>query len=212
MNEQVVDNQVKKRNLTPFWILLAVCGLPYLFSWIYFANVDRLPEADTTNRGELIEPLRPVDNLSLAMLDGSIFDTNQLKGNWTLMTAGPSQCDESCLKNVYYMRQVRRLMGEERKRIRRLFVLTDADQAETFKTKVAPYGAMDIVAPEGGDNSRLVKQLVVNGVTPDNRIYIIDPMANLMMVYAPDSDPEDIAKDFRRLLKVTRIGQPKTAG
>jgi len=33
-----------------------------------------------------------------------------------------------------------------------------------------------------------------------------------MMMYQPDSNPEVIAKDFRRLLKVTRIGEPKTAG
>lgn len=212
MNEQAVAEKTPKRNLTPFWVLLAICGLPYLFSWIYFAYVDRLPEVSTSNRGALIEPVRSVEDLSLTMIDGSSFDSNQLKGNWTLITSGASQCDELCLKNVYYMRQVRRLMGEERKRILRLFVLSDTDQLQDFQNKVAPYGEMSIVAPTGVDNLKLVDLMAINGDSPENRIFIIDPMANLMMVYEPDSNPEDIAKDFRRLLKVTRIGDPKTAG
>ena len=146
------------------------------------------------------------------MIDGSSFDSNQFKGHWTLITAGASQCDELCLKNVYYMRQVRRLMGEERKRILRLFVLSDTNQLQDFQEKVEPYGEMSVVAPSGADNQKLVDLMAINNVSPENRIFIIDPMANLMMVYEPDSNPEDIAKDFRRLLKVTRIGEPKTAG
>ena len=212
MNDQAVAEKVPKRNLTPFWILLAICGLPYLFGWIYFAYVEQMPEVSTSNRGELIDPLRSIEDLSLTMIDGSSFDSNQLKGKWTLITAGASQCDELCMKNVYYMRQVRRLMGEERNRILRLFVLSDTDQLQDFQNKVAPFGEMGIVAPTGTDNFKLVDLMAINGLSPENRIYIIDPMGNLMMMYEPDSNPEDIAKDFRRLLNVTRIGAPKTAG
>lgn len=212
MNEQAVAKPTSKRNLTPFWILLALCGLPYLFSWIYFANKDVLPQMGSSNRGDLIDPVRSVDNLSLQLMDGKTLDTGLLKGNWTLITAGSSHCDETCLKNVFHMRQVRRLMGEDRERIKRLFVLTDSDQLQAFSDKIEPYGAMDVVSGAGPDKAGLLEKMTVNGSSPENRIFIIDPMANLMMVYAADANPEDIAKDFRRLLKVMRIGSPKTAG
>ena len=212
MNEQAVEKTSSKRNLTPFWILLAVSGLPYLFSWIYFANIDSLPQVATSNRGELIEPVRSVENYSLELMDGNILQTSELKGNWTLITAGSTKCDEACIKNVYYMRQVRRLMGEERERIKRLFVLTDAEQMQDFAAKIEPYGAMDVVIGPESDKARLLEKMTINGSSPENRIYIMDPLANLMMVYRPDSNPEDIAKDFRRLLNVVRIGQPKKAG
>ncbi len=212
MNEQAVEKTSSKRNLTPFWILLAVSGLPYLFSWIYFANIDSLPQVSTSNRGELIEPVRSVENYSLELMDGNVLQTAELKGNWTLVTAGSTQCDEACIKNVYYMRQVRRLMGEERERIKRLFVLTDVEQMQDFTSKIEPYGAMDVVIGPVSDKAGLLEKMTINGTSPENRIFIMDPLANLMMVYQPDSNPEDIAKDFRRLLNVVRIGQPKKAG
>lgn len=209
MNEQVATS---KRNLKPFWILLAVSGLPYLLSWIYFANMDSLPKVATSNRGELIEPVRPIEGLSLQLLDNSVLTTGSLKGNWALLSAGPSECGEACLKNIFFMRQVRRLMGEERTRIKRIFVLTDAEQTDAFVKKVEPYGAMDVITGSSADKSALIEKMTVDGVDPVNRIFIVDPMTNLMMVYNPDVNPEDIAKDFRRLLKVVRIGKPKTAG
>lgn len=208
MNEQAV---AKKRNLTPFWILLAVSGLPYILSWIYFANIDSLPQVAPSNRGELIEPVRPIAGLSLQLLDGSHVATDSLKGNWILMSAGSSVCEQACLKNVFFMRQVRRLMGEERTRIKRMFVLTDESQVEAFRQKVEPYGAMDVITGTSADKSALVEKMTIGDVTPEGRIFIVDPMTNLMMVYNSDVDPEDIAKDFRRLLKVVRIGKPKTA-
>lgn len=208
MNEQVV----RKRNLTPFWILLAISGFPYLFSWIYFANIEHMPEVGTSNRGELIDPVRSVENMSLELMDGNRLDTNALKGNWTLITTGSSQCEETCMKNVYFIHQVRRLMGEERERIKRLFVLTDAVALQDFASKVEPFGDMDVVTGNEQSRTTLLEQMTINGLSPENRIFIMDPLANIMMVYNPDSNPEDIAKDFRRLLKVVRIGQPKTAG
>ena len=212
MSEQVATKTGRKRNLTPFWIILAISGIPYVFSWIYFANIDSMPSVATSNRGELIDPVRSVTGMNLNLVDGSSLQTDTLQGNWTLLTAGSSDCDEACLKNVYYMRQVRRLMGEERQRIKRLFVLTDSDQLQDFTSKVEPYGEMDIVIGSTIDKLDLLEKMTINGVSPENRIFILDPLANLIMVYQVDSDPEDIAKDFRRLLKVVRIGQPKEAG
>jgi cytochrome oxidase Cu insertion factor (SCO1/SenC/PrrC family) len=213
MNEQVTEQPTegkgRKRSLMPFWILLAVSGLPYLFSWIYFANVDRLPQVDSSNRGELIQPVRSIENLALELIDGNQLLTNDLKGNWTLLTSGSSQCDEVCMNNVYYLRQIRRLMGEERTRIKRMFVLLDDSQLDGFRHKIEPFGEMDVIKSVGND---LITKMTVNGTSPENRIFIIDPMANLIMVYNPGTDPEDIAKDFRRLLKVVRIGKPKVAG
>ena len=216
MNEQVItksDNkQQKKRNLTPFWILLAISGLPYLFSWIYFANIDSIPSVATSNRGSLIEPVRSVEGLSLQLLNGKTLQTDALKGNWTLVTAGSSECGDLCEKNIFYLRQVRRLMGEERERIRRLFVLMDDHRLQEFASRIEAYGAMDVVTGSSADKNTLLEKMTIDEVSPENRIFIIDPQANLMMVYQPDSNPVDIAKDFKRLLKVVRIGQPKAAG
>ena len=209
----MTDQAMKtKRNLKPFWILLAISGLPYLLSWIWYANMETLPEVAANNRGELIEPVRPLGDLTLTTVAGDLLDTNTLKGNWTLMMAGSSDCDETCMKNVYFMRQVRRLMGEEREKIKRIFVMTDNSRLDSFKEKISEYGKMEIVSTDAEQGNTLIEQMTINNNNPENRIFIVDPLANLMMAYPQDVDPEDIAKDFRRLLKVVRIGDPKEAG
>lgn len=208
MNEQTS----RKSNLTPFWILLAVCGLPYLLSWLYFANQASLPELKTGNRGELIEPVRPVTGLELSTAEGTILQTDNFKGNWILLSAGKSDCKEACQKNIYFMRQIRRLMGEERTRIKRLFLLMDNEKQNEFVENVKQYGEMDIITSDTQGKQALLKLMTLNGQSPENRLFIIDPAANLMMSYPQNIDPEDVAKDFRRLLKVVRIGEPKKAG
>ena len=209
MTEQV---EKKSRSLKTFWILLAVCGLPYAFSWFYFANQDMFPQKETSNRGQLIEPVRPIENLSLQLPGGDTLDTNQLKGSWILMTAGSSECQEPCQRNVYHISQIRRLMGEERTRIKRMFVLLDTEQLSDFSSKVEAYGEIALISASEKDGDALLNKMTINGVSPEDRIFIVDPMTNLMMAYQPDADPKDIAKDFKRLLKVSRIGKPKTAG
>ena len=38
------------------------------------------------------------------------------------------------------------------------------------------------------------------------RLYLIDPLGNLMMSYARTADPKGIIKDLSRLLKYSRTG------
>ena len=38
------------------------------------------------------------------------------------------------------------------------------------------------------------------------RFFLIDPLGNLMMAYAPDAPPKGVLKDLRKLLKVSQIG------
>lgn len=47
------------------------------------------------------------------------------------------------------------------------------------------------------------------GTTPASeagRIYIIDPLGNLMMSYAPGAPPKGLLEDLKKLLKLSRIG------
>jgi len=39
-----------------------------------------------------------------------------------------------------------------------------------------------------------------------NRIYIVDPLGNLMMSYEPNVNPRDIYTDLKKLLRGSRIG------
>jgi hypothetical protein len=38
------------------------------------------------------------------------------------------------------------------------------------------------------------------------RIYIVDPLGNLMMSYARDAEPKGLLTDMKKLLKLSHIG------
>jgi hypothetical protein len=38
------------------------------------------------------------------------------------------------------------------------------------------------------------------------RIYIVDPLGNLMMSYGPSSEPKGLLEDLKKLLKLSHIG------
>jgi hypothetical protein len=38
------------------------------------------------------------------------------------------------------------------------------------------------------------------------RIYLIDPLGNLMMSYAPDAPPKGMLQDLKRLLGLSQVG------
>jgi hypothetical protein len=41
---------------------------------------------------------------------------------------------------------------------------------------------------------------------PGDRIYLIDPLGNLVLRYAPGADPSGIRRDLARLLRLSQIG------
>jgi hypothetical protein len=46
------------------------------------------------------------------------------------------------------------------------------------------------------------------GIAPEtaDRLYLIDPLGNLMMSYAPDAKPKGLLEDLKRLLGLSQVG------
>ena len=98
------------------------------------------------------------------------------------------------------MRQVRLMQNKKMDRIERVWLIDDNktpdnDIKEDFK------GTIFINAQE----SKLLKEIPAK-ISQRDHIYIIDPIGNLMMRFPKDIDPAKMAKDIKRLLKVSRIG------
>jgi len=59
------------------------------------------------------------------------------------------------------------------------------------------------------EKDSLVSQFLLDSGSPltgELRIYLVDPLGNLMMSYPIDADPSDLSKDIGRLLRASRIG------
>ncbi len=137
------------------------------------------------NYGELLAP-RVVEGAPL----------EKLRGKWVMVMFDATACDAACEKKLYFMRQTRRAQGKEQDRIERLWLVTDAGRPRPALlqaiegTHVVPAGELAKAFP---------------GV-PEEHIYLVDPLGNLMLRFPRDPDPKRIIKDLNRLLKYSRIG------
>lgn len=192
MQPHATDANVKPgRSRLTLWLILAVCAAPLIGSYVayYFWH-----PAGHVNYGELIEP-RPLPDIALTRGDGAPFRLAQLKGYWVLVTAGPSECGERCRERLVYMRQVRLAQGRDAERVERLWLLTDAGKPDA--ALVAEHPGLHIARDPQGAFFRALP----GGAASDERIYVVDPLGNLMMRFPPDADPRRMLKDVARLLR-----------
>jgi hypothetical protein len=190
-----------ERSLWPLWAMFAIFALPVAAGWVLHLNPELLPAA-RGNRGELIEPPRPWPNdLALARLDGSRFDIGALAGRWTLVTVTHGPCESSCRAKAGELRQIRLAMGEGGLAVERLLVLA-GDAGPSTETIGALAGTEVIRA----DSAALRGLSAFFGPDEDiwDRVYVVDPLGNLMMRYAVLAPPKDVLKDMERLLKASR--------
>lgn len=194
------------RNRKVLLLVAAVFVLPVVASMTLYMTKWR--PASTVNHGELIQPVRPIGDTALRSLDGKPVNVKELHGKWTMVQFGASTCADDCIKNLYYMRQVHIAQGKEADRLQRLFIVTDTQAADALKVKLADYPDMRVWTGGRGELTALAKSFGV----PDEKlaekqgIYLIDPSGNLMMRYAPGTDPAGMRKDLVRLLKYSWVG------
>lgn len=179
--------------------MLGLFAIPVVASFL--AYYVWKPQGGVTNYGELITPVEPVGDISLAQLDGTPVALKTLRGKWLLVYAAGGACDASCERSLYAMRQVRLLQNREQDRVRRVWIITDAvaPNADLLQEKFE--GTLALRDPR----QQLLPRLPVK-THLGAHIYIIDPLGNLMMRYDPDPDLKRMAKDLERLLRASWVG------
>lgn len=165
--------------------------------------------ARTKNYGELVQPARPIEDHALARLEGGTRRFGDLKGKWTLVYFGPAACPKACADNLYKMRQVTAAQGKEAHRVQRVFVLTDRRGLDRLRDTLREYPGMEVLTAEPAELRRLAEQFRLPDGTPLDgldRVYVVDPIGNLMMSYPADADPRGMNKDLGFLLRASQIG------
>ena len=188
-------------------IVLATLFLaPVGVAWWLNAGIQWRP-AGAVNNGVLVTPPRQLDTtFPLLTPAGVALHADYLKGKWTLVTIGNLNCDIACTKNFYTMRQVRLAQGKNVLRVQRLFIVVSPEH--DVPNSVSEYPEMEVVVLSRAAHGSFLApfKLEISEPSEAGRIYLIDPLGNLMMLYKPDADPVGIIKDLRRLLKISSIG------
>ncbi len=179
--------------------LLLVCAAPVIAS--YFTYYVIRPEG-RRNFGELIDPQRTLPDILGLDLEGRTHKLAELKGQWLLVSVGPASCAEACQQQLYFQRQLRELMGREKERVDRVWLIQDtAPVPATLQGALQGATALRVPADE------LARWLApAPGQSIEDHLYVVDPMGNWMMRFPAGMDVDMAAKakrDLERLLRAS---------
>jgi len=207
-----VEQQSNKTGMDPritLILLVLLFVVPVAAAIILHSIGDGWRTAITTNKGNLITPVRSVPDFVASTIDGKSFSRNDLEGKWTMFYIESSTCDKSCENNLYTIRQSRLGMGGEKERVQRVMLLSDDGKGESLDMFKKEHSGMIIMQLDDVTRSEVLKSFELEGLPEAQtaqRIYFIDPLGNLMMHYESDVSPRGVVKDLERLLKYSRIG------
>lgn len=161
------------------------------------------------NAGELIDPARPLPTLILPLAAPALSGAEQtnpqfLKRKWTLLYVQHGRCDDECLKALYDTRQVRLALNREMDRVQRVFI-GDSDCCD-LKELLAAHPDLIAIRSSPADEPLLALLPQRSGALNSHRVYMIDPLGNLMMFYDAGDKPKGMLEDMKRLLRLSSIG------
>lgn len=181
-------------------LVLALCAAPVVASYFTFYVIKPSGSA----YGELITPTveLPAD-LPLTDLQGRAVKAESLKGQWLLVAVQPSSCDAACERQLFVQRQLREMLGKERARVDKLWLIPDdgTPRAEVLAA-VGQKGAEVTVLRVPADRvGAWLKP--AQGRRLSEHFYVVDPMGRWMERAPGEPEPKKLQADLVKLLKAS---------
>lgn len=177
--------------------VLAVCAAPVVASYFTYYV---LQPSGRTNYGSLILPTRSLPDLPLATLEGQAIPAASLKGQWLLVVVAPGSCDAACEKRLFLQRQLREMLGRDRDRLDKVWLVTD-DTKPRAALREATSGAVPVQVlrvPRAALAAWLQPEA---GHALEDHVYIVDPLGEWMMRMPADPEPARVKRDLERLMR-----------
>ena len=195
----IADSQQKqKRGRWIFFLLALFFTLPIVIVTLMY-KFDWHPQG--SSQGELLVPPRPIVlGADLRDAAGRAIAPSLLRDKWSMVYVA-ERCAETCLQRLHTMRQLHASMAKDSGRLQRILLTRDADLARLQ----ADYPDLIIIHQPLAAVEALSRDFRVDPAA-ESRIYLVDPLANLMMSFPETVEPKAIRKDLVRLLKTAWAG------
>ncbi|MBV8604021.1 MAG: hypothetical protein JO224_04990 [Pelomonas sp.] len=175
-------------------LVVAVCAAPVLASYIAFYGLRLSGRAE----GELVAAPPPLPALALTDLQGHAVAATSLKGQWLLTVVQGGACDAGCERLLFAQRQLRTMLGRDRDRLDKLWLVSDDAPLRPELLAAVSQGVAPTIlrAPRAA----LQAWLAPGGADLAGSIYLVDPLGRYMLRWPADIDPLRIKKDLVRLM------------
>lgn len=170
--------------------------------------------------GTLLQPPRPLPNFSLLDQDGQPFDAARLRGHWSVLFFGFTNCGDVCPTTLTLLAAMNKSLADlpqaEQPQIVFVSVDTHRDTPETVKDYVKSFDASFIgVTGEQAQLNLLTRalgvpaQVTVNengGVMVDHSsaILIITPQGEFRAIFSAPHVLRELVADYRALVGASR--------
>lgn len=189
----------KNNNRLQLALVILIPSIAMGLAWLMYFTGAWIPEG-RTNKGELLLPPAQLSALKLQGADADV-KPEEAEGLWRVVVFGSTRCNESqCQDSLYKTRQVHIALGKEAERVTRFFIAPEKPEPSAELEAEHP-GIYWLKADSGTIQTTLgLKQW------PENRVFIIDPVGNLIMGYQVEQSGGDLLNDLKKLLKASNIG------
>jgi cytochrome oxidase Cu insertion factor (SCO1/SenC/PrrC family) len=207
MNVPIADPQ-RRRGRRQLVLLASLFFVPLLVAfWLYYGGGNWRP-AGGTNQGDLIDPAVPLPAASLVRPDGTRTPADFLQGKWTIAYLGDGACDERCRKALYLSRQSWIALNKDMDRVQRVFLATGPDVDPGFMAAEHADLLVALAGTDANSQALLDRFPAYDGVAPTaaGRLYLIDPLGNLVLSYSAAAPDKALLTDLKKLLRLSHIG------
>lgn len=197
----------KSRSL--FWYRIKLLALitvflsPFIGGWLALYVFDLRPASG--NYGNLVHPVKKISWTPLETADGQRFAAG-FGRKWTFVLFAGEDCAELCRNNLYFMRQIRTLLGRDTQRLQNV-LFSAAPLDDEMRKFLRDYPRLAVI--ENFRDAEFLEQFELDGVESVGsapRLYLVDPEQNLMMYYPAQNDHARILEDLKKLMKLSQIG------
>ena len=201
------DPQAVRRGRRQLLAIAALFFVPLALAfWMYYGPSGWRPSGDAS-KGDLIDPARPLPEIGLPTMDGGTTAPSFLRGKWTMLYVGDGLCDDACRRALYLTRQSRLALNKDMDRVQRVLLVTGRCCDRGFLAKEHP--DLIVARVEDAPSAAVLGPFPTYGGVPvaaAGRIYLVDPLGNLMMSYAPSAPDKALLTDMKKLLRLSHIG------
>ncbi len=174
-------------------LIVLAFAIPVFAAWLLYHFHDHF-NLKTTNQGILFKPVFSV---------ARYLPQDEGQPHWRILYFSKDCCQQNCEHMLHNLHQLRQALGKEQDRVQ-LTLLTQS------QCNVTTYNDIQHLALSKNQmnsfNHFIAENESAAQVTDDSKIYIIDPHSNMVLYYSGQTDPMNILKDMKHLLRASQIG------
>lgn len=184
-------------------LVIIFFGPLFLSYYLYLARPAWMH--NTTNRGELIIPIKQFSDLnSRALMAPSQF-SQKSEHPWQILVVTSLPCNQSCQSTLYTIRQLYlTFLPMDRARLQPVVAIFSGEEKQNFSVLLSKeYPQFSLIELTTAHYQTVFPNVPLTNLP---RVYFVDPRGNMMMQYNDKVAPKNIQKDLQKLLKASKIG------